>query len=428
MFARISPRYSFPGLALVFATFTFAAGVCTPLLALRQQEWHFSTGTLAIAFSIYALMLLAAVLGGGSLSDDLGRRPVMLTALLGELVSMLVFLLASEVAWLIVARALQGLSTGLATSAFNAAIPEHALPHLKRRAAVMAASSATAGLGIGAFAGGVAVQFSSDPSSVVFAALAGAFLLAIIFVGFTAETVEKRTDVTASLRPRFGLPAEVRGDFIAGMPVYISTWMVPAFLLGLAPILLRQQFNMGDGIIVGFTAFLGLFAATVSSFVFNSLPARRSTLAGSALTMFGAGAMLLGVVETSALAVWVGAVLGGAGQGAAFGGSLRLITPLIKSHQRGKVFSAIYTVTYLAFGLPTIIGGQIVPLFGLTLTVVFYIAVIIVFALMGIIIHMARLRLEPVINAAPSAGRAASNEAEATAQLPLRAAAGRLIN
>jgi MFS family permease len=70
----MSPMAAFAGLATVFAAFFFAAGAPTPLLSLRQQEWGFSAGTLGIAFSIYALALLAALLTGGSLSDHIGRR------------------------------------------------------------------------------------------------------------------------------------------------------------------------------------------------------------------------------------------------------------------------------------------------------------------------------------------------------------------
>src|SRR5215218_10930757 len=108
------PSTAFAGVAVVFAAFFFAAGAPTPLLSLRQQEWGFSAGTLTIAFSVYALGLLVALLVGGSLSDHIGRRPVMLAALYGELASMLVFLFAPSITWLILARALQGLATGLA--------------------------------------------------------------------------------------------------------------------------------------------------------------------------------------------------------------------------------------------------------------------------------------------------------------------------
>ena len=71
--STLSPTASFAGVTAAFAAFFFAAGAPTPLLALRQEQWGFSSGT--IAFSVYALGLLVALLVAGSLSDHIGRRP-----------------------------------------------------------------------------------------------------------------------------------------------------------------------------------------------------------------------------------------------------------------------------------------------------------------------------------------------------------------
>src|SRR3954469_23135705 len=108
--SRLSSTPAFVGIGAVFATFFLASGAPTPLLSLRQQEWGFSAGTLTTAFSVYAFTLLAALLVGGSLSDHVGRRPVLLAALVGELASMVGFLVAPTIGWVIVARAGQGLA------------------------------------------------------------------------------------------------------------------------------------------------------------------------------------------------------------------------------------------------------------------------------------------------------------------------------
>jgi MFS family permease len=275
VFRALSPRLSFAGLAAVFAAFFFAAGAPTPLLSLRQQEWGFSAAVLTIAFSIYALGLLASLLVGGSLSDHIGRRPVMLAALYGELASMMVFLLAPSIFWVVVARALQGLATGLATSSFNAAISEHAPAHLKKFAGALTGASVAGGLGIGALLAGAAVQFSPDANTLIFAALSGVMVLAIVFVSRTAETASQRPGALRSLTPRLEIPAGIRSEFLAGIPVHIAGWMFPALFLGLSPAVLRLHFAVDGGLAAGFTSFLGPFAAAVSSFVFARHPADR---------------------------------------------------------------------------------------------------------------------------------------------------------
>jgi MFS family permease len=388
----LSPRFSFAGLAAVFGAFFFATGAPTPLLSLRQQEWGFSAGTLTIAFSIYALGLLAALLVGGSLSDHIGRRPVMLAALYGELGSMIVFLFAPTITWVIVARALQGLATGLATSAFNAAIAEQAPAHLKKFAGALAGASVAGGLGIGALLAGAAVQFTPDANTLIFVVLSAVMVLAIAFVGLTAETAPKRPGALRSLTPRLELPARIRSEFFAGIPVHIAGWMFPALFLGLSPAVLRLHFALDGGLVAGFTSFLGPFAAAVSSFAFARHPARRSTLLGVILILAGIVVVLLGVNETWLPAVWIGAVLGGIGFGGSFGGQLRLIAPHIQAHQRAGVFSGIYAAAYLAFSVPVIIAGQLVPLLGLVPTLQSYAAAIIAFAAVAIVIQAGRLR------------------------------------
>lgn len=394
MHRSIPPKPAFAGLALVFAAFFFAAGAPTPLLSLRQQEWGFSAGTLSFAFSVYALALLAALLVVGSLSDHLGRRPVMLLALYGELISMVMFLAAPTITWVILARALQGIATGLATGAFNAAIQEQAPGSLKKLAGNLAGASVAGGLGLGALVTGAAVQFTADANTLIFAILAGAMVLGIIFVSFTSETAVTRPGAVRSLTPRLSIPGKIRREFAAGLPLHIAGWMFPALFLGLSPALLRVHFALDGGLVAGFTAFLGPFSAAVASLVLGRYPARHSSLAGVSFILLGILAVLFGINATSLPAVWVGAVLGGIGFGGSFGGQIRLIAPHIQPHQRAGVFASIYAAAYLAFSVPVIIAGQLAPVWGLVPTLLAYGVTLAAFAAVGVVIQAALLKSE----------------------------------
>ena len=74
------------------------------MLSLLEHRWGFAPWVLTIAFAVYALGLLAALLVTGSLSDYVGRRPVMLGALALELVAMVMFAMAPNIGWVIAAR------------------------------------------------------------------------------------------------------------------------------------------------------------------------------------------------------------------------------------------------------------------------------------------------------------------------------------
>src|SRR6266567_1222202 len=91
---KLSHAASFWLLATVFAFFLFAAGAPSPLYVVYEAMWHFSSLTLTAIFGVYALALLAALLTTGRLSDHLGRRPVVLLALMVQIAGMVAFIAA----------------------------------------------------------------------------------------------------------------------------------------------------------------------------------------------------------------------------------------------------------------------------------------------------------------------------------------------
>src|SRR3712207_3805499 len=101
-----------------------ASAAPSPLHPPYQQLLGFGPVVLTVIFAAYVLALLAALLTVGSLSDHLGRRPVLLVALGLEIVAMVVFATAGGPGALIVARTLQGLATGASIGALGAFLIE----------------------------------------------------------------------------------------------------------------------------------------------------------------------------------------------------------------------------------------------------------------------------------------------------------------
>jgi MFS family permease len=394
----LRPTAAFAGVAAVFAAFFLAAGAPIPLLSLRQQEWGFSAGTFTMAFAVYALALLGAVLVGGSLSDHLGRRPVLLGALVGELAAMVLFLAADDITWVIIARVVQGVATGFGTSAFSAAIVEHAPDHLKQLGSSFAGTAAAGGLGIGALLTGAAVQFTPDANALVFGVLTAMMVVGFGVVMFTVETVAKRPGALRSLDPRISLPAPVRREFLGGLPVHFPGWMLAAFFMGLSPAVLRFEFGLNGGLVAGFTAFLAPFSAAVATVAFGRVAARRTTLIGVSLVLMGMALVLVGVTAEWLSLVWLGGVVGGTGFGASFAGHLRLLAPHVEPHQRAGVFAGVYTVAYLSFGVPAIVAGRLASRIGLLGTVEGYAAVVLATAVVGLVVQasLGRPDREPV--------------------------------
>lgn len=73
---------------ITLMTFMAASSAPTPLYRLYQQLWQFSPVTLTLIFATYAFTLLGSLLIIGSLSDYIGRRPVIIAAISLQIISM----------------------------------------------------------------------------------------------------------------------------------------------------------------------------------------------------------------------------------------------------------------------------------------------------------------------------------------------------
>ena len=152
--APTSARRGFWTVAAVLGLFLTAASAPSPLYGTYAARWHFGPTTITAIFAVYAIALLAVLLTAGSLSDSIGRRPVIVTALLIESASMLVFLLANGVIWLYAARILQGVATGLVLAAVAAALIDLEPPARPSLGPLINSIVPTLGLAAGALAAG----------------------------------------------------------------------------------------------------------------------------------------------------------------------------------------------------------------------------------------------------------------------------------
>src|SRR5438128_12268898 len=100
----LPPRIGYAVAALVVGLGLFASVTPSPLYRTYSVLWHFSPLTLTLIYATYAFGVLASLLLAGGVSDDVGRRPVLLVALGALLASSGVFMVAGSAAGLVVAR------------------------------------------------------------------------------------------------------------------------------------------------------------------------------------------------------------------------------------------------------------------------------------------------------------------------------------
>jgi hypothetical protein len=398
--ASVRPRRTLPrmaafiGTAIGFAGFFLAAGAPTPLFVQYQSEWGFPSWLLTVAFAAYALALVVALLIAGGLSDIIGRRPVLIGAITVELGAMVFFLVAPNIGWVIAARIIQGLATGVATSAFTASLAEIAPPKYARLAAVFGGAAPTGGLGIGALLSGLAVQLDAGASQLVFTVLIVIMVLSGLVVIYSSETVNRSAGALRSLAPSATVPATARREFHGAIPVLIATWMFAALFLGLIPTIIRTIFSVDSGLVTGFTVFLAPGSATIAGFALARLAARRVSIIGSIAVSVGILVVAAAIVLHILPLVWVGAAIGGFGFGGSFSGVMRTLGPLADPAHRAGLFAAAFLVSYLSFGIPAIIAGQLIVPVGLLATVLGYGAVVLLSAVVGMALQLRIARFQ----------------------------------
>ena len=381
----LPPAAAFGGTGLAFAGVTLAAGAPTPLLVLFEHEWGFHAEILTLAFAIYAFGLLLALLVVGSLSDYIGRRPVLIGALSVQLLAMVMFFFASNIGWVIAARAVQGVATGSAFSAFTAALVELAPRGRRELGAVIGSVAPAAGLGLGALSSGAAVQFTASPAKIVFAALAVVTSLGIGVALLSAETVSRRPGAWRALRPELSIPRLAVREFVAAVPLQIGAWMFVGLFLGLIPTIIRGLFHINSGLLNGATVFAEPGAAAVAGLFVGRISPRASARLGGAGIIVG-GAMVMVAIAARVLPLLVlGGLIGGVGWGSSYSGTLRTLSLLAEPDQRAGLFAALFTVAYLAFGVPVIIAGQLIPRTGLSSTAIGYCVATVCVATTGLI-------------------------------------------
>src|ERR1700742_3486766 len=143
----------------------FASGTPSPLYGTYSRLWGFDSLVLTLVYATYAFGVLATLILAGRLSDEVGRRPVLIVALATLAIVTVPFMLADSVVWLFVARGIQGLATGLALSAASAALLDLHPDRDPVSVSLANGVASTIGLGTGVIISAAIVQFLPAPRS-----------------------------------------------------------------------------------------------------------------------------------------------------------------------------------------------------------------------------------------------------------------------
>ncbi|TPG79915.1 MFS transporter [Pseudomonas arsenicoxydans] len=382
-----SNRASLWFLAITLLSFLAASTAPTPLYRLYQEQMHFSAATLTLIFGVYAFSLLAALLTVGSLSDHLGRKPVIFSAVVLNALAMLLFINADSVAWLISARVLQGFATGMATAVLSATL----LDTDRQQGPLINSVAPLLGMALGGLGCGLLAEFAPAPLHLTYWLLLVLFALQAVYIWRLPESVSRQPGAWASLRPTLHVPVQARSTLWRVLPLNTATWALGGFYASLAPSLVRTATGSTSNLIAGSTVAALTVTGALMIFTLRNRPAVLALQLGASLLPTGIVLVLLGVHSASLPLFFLGTLVAGCGFGAGFLGAVRSLVPLALPHDRAGLMSAFYVLSYLAFCLPSLLAGNLTRSFGLVATTDGYGAVLIVLSV-GALLALLRQR------------------------------------
>ncbi|UKY52429.1 MFS transporter [Streptomyces inhibens] len=348
-----------------------------PLYAVWQRQLGFGSGTLTLIYAAYVVGLLGALLVAGVASDRVGRKPVLVPALLLGIVACLIYATAPSVAALATARLLTGVATGAAVSAGMAAVTDIAARVGTGVGPLLASTGMVLGAGIGPVLAGVLSETVPAPTVTVFvveAALLATALAAVVRMplpqrrtgsGTGSGTRSSTGAATGSWVRLPAVPRANRRHLALGLAAFAPGISATAFVLSLGPSLLAGLLDTANRAVAGGMALAMFLAATGVQFALRRLAVRTILLTSGAATVAGTLALVT-AVHTAALAPLVAAViLAGAGQGAGQLGGLTLLSHEVPATRRAEANAALNAGGYFLAGALPVADGYLGDAIGL---------------------------------------------------------------
>lgn len=416
--APLHPHRAFWLIAATYMMVLFASAAPSPLYPVYQELWGFSALTLTLVFAVYVVTMLVSLLTVGSLSDHVGRRPVLAVALVLLIASMVLFVVAEDVGTLLAARALQGLATGAAMGTLTATTVD--LQPSARAGSTIVGAAPAIGLASGVAVAGVLVEYAPAPRVLIYEIILGLFaalLIALLVVPETRERIgfDSRRHLAGTLAPQVRVPREVRTVFLASVPALVATWSLGGLYLSLGSSVVSRVFGVGNHGAAGAILFVFFACAAVTSLFITDRSSTIKAAYGFPALAAGVVISLAGVLIESLPFYIVGSIVAGSGWAATFLSAMDNITAATPPAMRGQVFSSVFVASYLAFSVPAVIAGIVVSHIGLRDTIIGYV---------GYVLAMVMIAAVFAVTVRRRAASAARNAVEVSPSQPEPACRG----
>lgn len=350
-------------LAFALCMITTAVNLQAPLYDALAARDGLGVGATTLAFACYVAGVLPVLLGLNGLADRVGRKPLIIAALLLSLMATAMILIAPNLVALGVARFLLGISMGL-TSAVAPAYMQLLVDGDDNRLATNYVTASTSlGFGLGAAVTSLFLFHTpsvSPPSLWIYLVAASLALMVV-----TTLEDSPPSDTNRSL---LRLPSYPRGAFAFGLAILLA-WATVGLVIAILPSALQRH---GLSAWSGFATFGICSCGVLFQPWARRFAPRRATLLGLVILPIAYALIAWGALQGYLAAVLLGTV---AASSACYGfiylGGLSGVLAAADA-SAPEASAGYFLMAYIGFSLPVITTGALIDAVGHTLALTLF--------------------------------------------------------
>jgi Major Facilitator Superfamily len=347
--------------AFAFLIVMAFATMPSPLYGLYRTRDDLSSFTITVVFAIFAAGTIAALRADGLVAASIGRRGVMLAAVVTMMVAAGLLAAWKDLPGLLIGRLLTGVSDGLAAGTAIVylielrvrADPKASVP----RAQLVGTSISVGALGIGPLVSGFLAQWVPRPLTLpylVFVALGAVALIGLARVPETGAPALRRPSDTqrngAARSARLPVPAAA---------ATMAAFSANGLFAGLSGLFLATTLHHPSHALSGAALFLVFSSGVGSQLATTRLPASRVLTLGMISMLVGLALLVVAVrLSTPNLTLFlIAGALIGAGAGAVFKGTTGIVLQASPPENRVAMTSDLLIALFLGLSVPVIGAG-----------------------------------------------------------------------
>lgn len=356
------------GLAFALCMITTAVNLQAPLYDTLAARDGLGVGAATIAFACYVVGIVPVLLGLNGLADRVGRKPLIITALLLCFLATAITLIVPGLVALGIARLLLGVSTGLTSAVAPGYMQILVAAKDKDKATNYVTASTALGFGLGAAVTSLFVFHtpSVSPPSLWLYLVAASLALLVVFTLKNGASIDSALSPTKC--PMLRLPSYPNGAWSFGLAILLA-WATVGLVIAILPSALNQH---GLSAWSGFATFGICSCGVLFQPWARKLAPCNATSLGLVILPIAYGLIAWGAVQGYLAAVLLGTV---AASSACYGfiylGGLSGVLAIARTSAT-QASAGFFLMAYLGFSIPVITTGVLIDAVGHTLALTLF--------------------------------------------------------